>query len=234
MVNLHYDSSARAKAMRCLKQTPEITLRDSAISGNGNTMADTFATPGASIKRIAHHQQPMSRLDDHQNSIASQIGPMRAYARALAVNRDAADMVVTAAITKSCADIDTVAPGTDIRTWLFGNLHSAFYMAPRQVDGWVVHDTTIASKPCASGNVTPETFSAAFVLLPVTQREALFLTAAARLSFRDAATVCGCSVIMLKRRAIAGRARLSMILFLTKGTGAGHGGDAMRRRTASS
>lgn len=180
-------------------------------------MADTIAPSGSSTKQGDHDRPRVSRLDDARDSVASEIGSMRAYARALALDDDTADKLVTAAIAKSCAEIDTVAPGTDIRTWLFGNLHCAFHVAPRQDDSQVANDRMPLFKPRTDGLVTPEEFSAAYNALCVTQREALFLTAAAQLSFLEAAAICQCSVITLKRRAIEGRARLAITLFLTKG-----------------
>lgn len=179
-------------------------------------MADTFAPSRSSNKQGDQNQQPRSRVGDPRDSVARQIGPMRAYARTLAVDRDAADIFVMRAIAKACEEIDTCPPQADIRTWLFGILRSAFYVAPRQSDERVANDRMPLSKPRVDDRVTPDAFRAAFDALCAAQREALFLTVAAQMSFADAADVCGCSVITLKRHAIEGRMRLAYTLFITQ------------------
>lgn len=179
-------------------------------------MADKIATSGPPLGQGTRLRSPVSGLGDPRTSVASQIGPMRAYARALAVDCEAADGFVTTAIAKACDEIDTVAPGTDIRTWLFSTLHSAFHVSPHAVADKAANDSMPVSAPSADGPVTPEAFSFAFNALCVTQREALFLTAAAQMSFSEAAAVCKCSVITMKRRAIEGRTRLAITLFITK------------------
>lgn len=180
-------------------------------------MADTIATSGPPLGQGTSLQSPISGLGDPRTSVASQIGPMRAYARALAVDCEAADGFVTKAIAKACDEIDTVAPGTDIPTWLFGTLHSAFYRAPHQGDAPVDNNKMPFLKPRVDGHVTPQEFRVAFNSLSVAQREALFLTTAAQMPFADAAAVCRCSVITLKRRAIEGRTQLAITLFVSNG-----------------
>lgn len=179
-------------------------------------MADTIALSESSTKRGDQHLKPTSGWADPRGCVASQIAPMRGYARALAVDHEAADGFVTTAITKACGEIDTFALETDIRTWLFGILRSAFYVAPHQADGRIANGRMPVLKPRVDGHVTPEEFRAAFDALCVAEREALFLTVAAQMSFADAAAVCSCSVITLKRHAIAGRTRLAITLFTTQ------------------
>ncbi|WP_322892224.1 MULTISPECIES: hypothetical protein [unclassified Yoonia] len=177
-------------------------------------MADTIAPSRSSTNQADQHLPEVSRCGDPRTSVASQIGPMRAYARALVVDGDAADVFVTKAIAKACEEIDRFAPEADIRTWLFGILRSAFDVVPHQGDGRVANVRGPLSRPRVDGHVTPEEFTAAFNALGVAQREALFLTVAAQMSFADAAAVCKCSVITLKRHAIAGRTRLAITLFV--------------------
>lgn len=215
MMGVSFDSSAHVKSLRCLTQTPEITMRDSVITRSETRMPQTTATLCSSIKRINHPLQPRGRSDDPRDSVSGQIGPMRAYARALAVNHEAADMFVKIALLASCKEIDSVEPGTDLRTWLFSNLHCAFHLAPRQPDVRSAIDTMSVYEPHPEGLITPREFDTAFASLPVAQREALFLTVAARLSFDDAATVCRCSAITLKRHAIEGRTSLAIALSAT-------------------
>ena len=210
-MNMPFDSSAHVKLMRCPMQTPGITLLAFASSMNGITMAYTSATSGSLIKRVGHHQ-PICRKTRSRDSVTNLIGPMRAYARALALDHDAADIFVAQAIEQSCREIDMIGSEIDIRTWLFGNLHNTFYVASRHMDGMIGNDRTLEAKPRVAGLATRQEFSAAFDSLPIAQREALFLTAGAGLSFYEAAGVCRCWVSTLERRAIAGRFRLAKTL----------------------
>ncbi len=178
-------------------------------------MTKKFFEARSIIKRSPERKMlpPMSPADI-RDDVVNHIGPMRAYAFALTLNRAEGENLVAAALTEAWQNADAVGLETNIRTWLFTVLHDRFHAAQQNSDSAVVEDESqldTASRPQFDKTIAPEAFRRAFGSLSVFQREALVLTGAERLSCTDAAAVCGCSTSVLKYRANDGRRRLAAL-----------------------
>lgn len=165
-----------------------------------------FADRGRSVPTAA------GRWDD----VVNHIGPMRAYALALTLDRATADDLVEETLLQALKKSNAVGPETHLRVWLFTALHDTFHAAhaaPVESGCASINASDsldeMATKPRLSSSVTAESFRLAFESLPLNQREALVLTGPGHLSFYHAAAVCGCSVSVLKKCASDGRDRLA-------------------------
>lgn len=156
---------------------------------------------------------PMSAAD-LRDDVINHIGPMRAYAFALTLDRAEGENLVAAALMDAWQKTDAIGPETKIRTWLFTVLHDRFHAAQQNSDSVAVDEDSrvhVASRPQSGNMIASEAFRRAFGSLSVFQREALVLTGPERLSCADAAAVCGCSNSVLKYRANDGRRRLAAL-----------------------
>lgn len=167
------------------------------------------------IKRSPERKMlpPMSPAD-LRDDVINHIGPMRAYAFALTLDRAEGENLVAAALTEAWQNADAVGPETNIRTWLFSVVHNRFHAAQQNSDSASVDDESqLDTEACPQfvKTIAPEAFRQAFGSLSVFQREALVLTGAERLSCADAAAVCGCATSVLKYHANDGRRRLAAL-----------------------
>jgi RNA polymerase sigma-70 factor, ECF subfamily len=138
---------------------------------------------------------------------------LRAFARTLCSNRDAAEDLAQEALMKGWQSRHSFAAGTNLKAWLFTILRNQFYSDCRRdwrrqpwdekageripdhrdTQGWTLELADTAR---------------ALALLPDLQREALILIAAGGMSYEDAAAICDCSVGTVKSRVSRGRAAL--------------------------
>ena len=131
---------------------------------------------------------------------------MRAFARCLAGDRDAADELVKAALTSACQDRCSRNADLSLEVWLLtlvrDQSRAAAFAAglstpapPGRIErlGWISETETIRSS---------------MRLLSRDDREALALRDGARLTYAAAAAVCDCTIASLYCRVAAGREAL--------------------------
>jgi RNA polymerase sigma-70 factor (ECF subfamily) len=156
---------------------------------------------------------------DPREEIVAHIGSLRAFARTLTRDATLADDMVQDTIEKAWSNIDKFQTGTNMRAWLYTILRNTYYSHLRKrnrevgdSDGSWAESLTV--KPDHDGHLALQDFAAAFVQLPLDQREALMLIGASGFTCEEAAEMCGCATGTIKSRANRGRARLAELLGL--------------------
>ncbi|MFO1154271.1 MAG: sigma-70 family RNA polymerase sigma factor [Rhodospirillales bacterium] len=155
-----------------------------------------------------------SGASDVRDLIVENIPSLRAFARALANDRDRADDLVQEAIVKALSNLHRFQIGTNIRAWLFTILRNSFFSELRKqrreiadVDGKYAAQLTV--HPAQVGAVEFRDFRRALLKLPTEQREALILVGPAGFSYEEAAAIAGCAVGTIKSRVNRGRTKLA-------------------------
>lgn len=162
---------------------------------------------------------------DPRDEITTHLGPLRAFARTLAPNRDKADDLVQETLIKALANIDSFEPGTNMRAWLLTILRNSYFSDRRrswreetELDERLLEG--LSRQPDHDGWLALSDFARAFMALPATQREALGLVGLQGLSYAEAAQISGCAVGTIKSRVARARGVLSENLGLGSDPGA--------------
>ena len=152
---------------------------------------------------------------------------MRAFAQSLCRDPTQAEDLTQDALASAWEHRSTYSPGTNLKAWVFTILRNRFYSEKRRswralpLDQNEAEKTLFAvSNPQAVLDL--DDVRHAMLQLCDEQREALILVAAAGLSYRDAAIICGCAEGTLKSRVSRARQRLLEIV--------SHGAQAARSR----
>jgi RNA polymerase sigma-70 factor (ECF subfamily) len=171
---------------------------------------------------------------DFKNDMLELVPFLRAFARSLTGNPEAADDLAQEALVKAWQSRDSFQPGTNLKAWLFTILRNQFYSDRRRAWRQAPWDQDAAER--ISGNSDNQIVSAelsdtlrALKHLSNEQREALILVGAGGFSYEDAAHICKCAVGTVKSR--VARARKTLIDILDRNDGLGDvtrpaGGDA--------
>lgn len=161
---------------------------------------------------------------DPREGIIEHLPALRAFALSLSRDGALADDLVQETLLKAWTKFHLYTPGTNLRAWLFtilrNNLHSLRRKRRREVadpDGLMA--AQLATKPDHDGRLALSDLAAAFVQLPIEQREALLLVGAMGFSVEEAAETCGCAPGTIKSRAARGRRALADLLGLDRGEG---------------
>jgi RNA polymerase sigma-70 factor, ECF subfamily len=150
-----------------------------------------------------------------RESLLSLIPNVRAFAVVLCGDPERADDLVQETLLKAWTHFERFEPGTNLRAWLFTILRNHYFSEcrmrrhrgddPEKLDALCV--------PAGQdGYVDMQDFQKALNLLPVEQREALILVAAAGFSYEEAATIGACAVGTIKSRVNRARAKLAQLL----------------------
>jgi RNA polymerase sigma-70 factor (ECF subfamily) len=142
---------------------------------------------------------------------------LRAFARSLTGNQEAADDLAQETLVKAWQSRDTFIPGTNLKAWLFTILRNQFYSDRRRAWRQAPWDQEAAERIPGGGN--DQSWAAelsdtarALRCLSDEQREALILVGAGGFSYEDAARICSCAVGTVKSR--VARARKALIAIL--------------------
>jgi RNA polymerase sigma-70 factor (ECF subfamily) len=142
---------------------------------------------------------------------------LRAFARSLCGNQEAADDLAQETLVKAWQARDMFAPGTNLKAWLFTILRNQFYSDRRRAWRQAPWDQDAAER--IPGSAGEQSWAAelsdtarALTCLSDEQREALILVGAGGFSYEDAARICNCAVGTVKSR--VARARKSLIAIL--------------------
>lgn len=159
----------------------------------------------------------MTPPDDPREAIVDHLPALRAFAISLTHNPSSADDLVHDTVVSAWTKFDKFEDGTNLRAWLFTILRNQFYSDRRRAR-WEVSDIdneislNLAEKPAHDGRLQMMDVKAAFVTLPVEQREALILVGVNGFSYAKAADIIGVAVGTVKSRANRGRVRLAELL----------------------
>ena len=185
----------------------------------------------------AHSSKPMdNNSDDFKNELLGLVPFLRAFARSLTGNQEAADDLAQETLVKAWQSRASFIPGTNLKAWLFTILRNQFYSDRRRAWRQAPWDQDAAERIPGGGE--DQIHSAelsdtvrALKHLSDEQREALILVGAGGFSYEDAAAICKCAVGTVKSR--VARARKTLIEILDGGDSLDDvsrpaGGDAAR------
>ncbi len=164
----------------------------------------------------------MMMAKDPREDLMTHLPAMRAFARSLTGNPDAADDLVQDTLVKAWSKFDQFKAGTNLRAWLFTILRNTFYSIQRKRRREVADPdgnfaATLCDAPVHDARLAFGEFRAAFDKLSAEHREVLILLGASGLSCEEAAEVMGVAVGTVKSRANRARTRLAALLGLANG-----------------
>jgi RNA polymerase sigma-70 factor (ECF subfamily) len=149
-----------------------------------------------------------------KDDIVALLPDLRAFARFMCREREAADDLVQNTVLAALDKHDQFAPGTNLKGWLFTIMRNRFYSdlrtqrrRPAPIDHDAIAPLAAVDNPEATLELK-ELSSALFRLSPQA-REALVLVGAGGFSYEEAARLCGCSVGTLKARVSRARKQLA-------------------------
>ncbi len=142
---------------------------------------------------------------------------LRAFARSLCGNPDAADDLAQETLVKAWQARGSFTAGTNLKAWLFTILRNQFYSDRRRAWRQAPWDQEAAERiPGSSGQqgwaAELSDTVRALTVLSDEQREALILVGAGGFSYEDAAKICNCAVGTVKSRVARARRALISIL----------------------
>jgi RNA polymerase sigma-70 factor (ECF subfamily) len=171
---------------------------------------------------------PKPENPDFKNELLGLVPFLRAFARSLTGNPEAADDLAQETLVKAWQSRASFIPGTNLKAWLFTILRNQFYSDRRRAWRQAPWDQDAAER--IPGGSEDQVYSAelsdtvrALRRLSDEQREALILVGAGGFSYEDAAAICKCAVGTVKSR--VARARKTLIDILD---GENRLGDAAR------
>lgn len=154
---------------------------------------------------------------DFRTELLGLIPFLRAFARSLCGNQEAADDLAQETLVKAWQSRETFIPGTNLKAWLFTILRNQFYSDRRRAWRQAPWDQEAAER--IPGGGSDQSWAAelsdtarALRCLSDEQREALILVGAGGFSYEDAARICACAVGTVKSR--VARARKALIAIL--------------------
>lgn len=155
--------------------------------------------------------------ESFKQSILGLIGPMRAYALALARTSGDADDLVQEALLRAWKFRASFREGTNLKAWLFQILRNVFYNEVKRrgplvqdVDGRYAADLTVDAHQ--QWRLEYADVLDAIQMLSPPLREALVLMMAGDLTYEEAAGVLGCPVGTAKSRVHRARSLLVQAL----------------------
>lgn len=152
-----------------------------------------------------------------RDALASEIPFLRAYARMLCGNRDAADDVVQSALLAAWEHRASLRDQTLLRPWLLQivrNAHRSLARRRAREDAALQRhgDERASDGPATSLSVDCDEVGAALMQLAPVDREAIVLVMVQELGYAAAASVSGCPVGTLKSRISRARRKLRALL----------------------
>lgn len=158
--------------------------------------------------------------------VIGHLASLKRYARSLVANNADAEDLVHDALLKAYERRSTFRTGANLRSWLFAILHNTHVDTQRSRKSRTIRDDAAAMDsdqiyPAAQEDaVHLQQVHAAFMQLPVEQREALHLVAVEDLSYQQAADTLGIPLGTLMSR--VSRARTTLRAFENNPTKTAH------------
>src|SRR6201990_2817925 len=154
---------------------------------------------------------------DFKSELLGLVPFLRAFARSLTGNQEAADDLAQETLVKAWQSRSSFIPGTNLKAWLFTLLRNQFYSDRRRAWRQAPWDQEAAERIPGGGQdqgwaADLSDTARALRCLTDEQREALILVGAGGFSYEDAAEICNCAVGTVKSR--VARARKALIAIL--------------------
>lgn len=149
-----------------------------------------------------------------RDGIAGMLPRLRAFARSLARNPDAADDLVQTTCERALRAASTFKPGTRLDSWLFRIMHNAWIDGHRKASHQPQADLDMSEIAVEDGRRTTEArlmltgVRQAIGRLPEDQRAVLVLVCVEDLSYRETAAVLGIPIGTVMSRLARARAAL--------------------------
>lgn len=169
---------------------------------------------------IEHHTQEPTKPETDAKfkaDLLELIPFLRAFARSLCGNPEAADDLAQETLVKAWQARKSFAAGTNLKAWLFTILRNQFYSDRRRAWRQAPWDQDAAER--IPGLSNQQSWAAelsdtarALAVLSNEQREALILVGAGGFSYEDAAKICNCAIGTVKSRVARARKALISIL----------------------
>jgi len=142
---------------------------------------------------------------------------LRAYARSLTRNPDAADDLVQDTLIRGWAAREQFVEGTNFRAWMFTILRHRFFDERRRARQAhfplsEVAQENLASRATQDVVIQFDDMARAFWKLTPHHREVLMLVGAVGLGYDEAAEVIGCAVGTIRSRLSRARAELQSVM----------------------
>jgi RNA polymerase sigma-70 factor (ECF subfamily) len=140
-----------------------------------------------------------------KDDIVALLPDLRAFARFMCREREAADELVQNTILMALDKQSQFAEGTNLKGWLFTIMRNRFYSDLRALRRRPTGIEDTAAAPLAAvdnpeATLALKELSVALWQLSPQSREALILIGAGGFSYEEAAALCNCSVGTLKAR----------------------------------
>ncbi|SKA37016.1 RNA polymerase sigma-70 factor, ECF subfamily [Enhydrobacter aerosaccus] len=149
-----------------------------------------------------------------RDDIVALLPDLRAFARFMCREREAADELVQNTVLMALDKQDQFTEGTNLKGWLFTIMRNRFYSdlraqrrRPAPIDDTAA--TPLAAVDNPEATLALKELSAALWDLSPQSREALILIGAGGFSYEEAAALCDCSVGTLKARVSRARKLLA-------------------------
>jgi RNA polymerase sigma-70 factor (ECF subfamily) len=152
-----------------------------------------------------------------QAGVVEHLPDLYAFARSLAVNRQAADDLVQSTVLRALTAACQFTPGTNFRAWSFTILRNAFYGQWRSPGARHLAlenclDDTPMTAPNQDAVLEFCDFRRAFLQLAPEHRDALLLIGVSGLDYSAAAAICGCATGTMKSRVSRARSMLRALM----------------------
>jgi len=159
----------------------------------------------------------MATAQEFSDDLEKCIPHLRAYARSLTRNPDAADDLVQDALLRGWAAREQFSAGTNFKAWMFTILRNHFLSERRRDRGDarplddLMHEKLV-SPPSQDVAVHFDDMARAFWRLGTHQREILMVVGAMELGYEEAARVIGCPTGTIRSRLSRARTELHALL----------------------
>jgi RNA polymerase sigma-70 factor (ECF subfamily) len=172
---------------------------------------------GTQVEPDPARKGPPESDAEFKNGLLELIPFLRAFARSLCGNPEAADDLAQETLVKAWQARASFTAGTNLKAWLFTILRNQFYSDRRRAWRQAPWDQEAAER--IPGTTGQQSWAAdlsdtvrALSVLTDEQREALILVGAGGFSYEDAARICNCAVGTVKSRVARARRALISIL----------------------
>ena len=171
----------------------------------------------ALVERLEARLLGTGPSNELRDQMLAAVPSLRAFALSLARNFDDADDLVQETVVKAWAAFDRFEPGTNLNAWLFTILRNQFHTNYRKrrrevEDSDGKFAAQLKAPPEQDGVVALHELHAALQRLPADQREALVLIGVERVSYEEAAAICGVAVGTIKSRVNRARFKLAELI----------------------
>lgn len=154
-----------------------------------------------------------SQLPQLRRQVVAEMPAVRSYCLRLTRNAADADDLLQDTLMRALANLRRFVPGTNLKAWLFTIARNTFCSWRRKLrrerECGLEAAAEVATPSRQDGHLELALVGDALRKLPLSQREAVVMTACTGLSYEEAAEACGCAIGTIRSRVNRGRTRLA-------------------------